>query len=215
MYTCAQCGIHACYQKDHSKMPSNCPMHQGEVMEDAFSSYMRDDLHDFYIQSCLVESAGYGEWPRLRETIEFAKRLGYTHLGLAFCYGLRREAKIVDSLLRRHGFQVDSVICKCGGIDKSEVGIPHDKFVRPQRDFEAMCNPIGQAKLLNQQHTQLNIALGLCVGHDSLFCKFSDALVTTLVVKDRALANNPVGAIYCAEGYLAPKLEPDGDPKKH
>ena len=114
----------------------------------------------------------------------------------------------MDRILRQNGFEVSSVICKTGGIDKSEAGIPGQYRVRPERSFEAMCNPVAQAMLLNSQHTQLNISLGLCVGHDALFAKFSDALVTTLVVKDRALANNPVGAIYCAEGYLAPKLEP-------
>ena len=208
MYSCAQCAIHACYQQDHSKMPANCPMRQADQMQKAFAVYSQPAYQDFYIQSCIVEAEGYGEWPRLRETIEFAKKLGYTRLGMAFCYGLRKEAKIVDSLLRRHGFEVVSVICKTGGIDKSEAGIPGQYRVRPERSFEAMCNPVAQAMLLNSQHTQLNISLGLCVWHDALFAKFSDALVTTLVVKDRALANNPVGAIYCAEGYLAPKLEP-------
>lgn len=48
----------------------------------------------------------------------------------------------------------------------------------------------------------------ICVGHDSFFYKYSDALVTTLIAKDRVLAHNPVGAIYCAEGYFKAKLEP-------
>ena len=60
--------------------------------------------------------------------------------------------------------------------------------------------------LLNGQNTEFNIALGLCVGHDSLFYKHSEALVTTLVAKDRVLAHNPCGAIYCAEGYFKNKL---------
>ena len=124
MYSCAQCAIHACYQQDHSKMPANCPMRQADQMQKAFAVYSQPAYQDFYIQSCIVEAEGYGEWPRLRETIEFAKKLGYTRLGMAFCYGLRKEAKIVDSLLRRHGFEVVSVICKTGGIDKSEAGIP-------------------------------------------------------------------------------------------
>ena len=69
-----------------------------------------------------------------------------------------------------------------------------------------MCNPIAQARLLNSRPTDFNIALGLCVGHDSLFYKHSDALVTTLVAKDRVLAHNPCGAIYCAEGYFKERL---------
>ena len=61
--------------------------------------------------------------------------------------------------------------------------------------------------LCNRQKTEFNIALGLCVGHDSLFYKYSDALVTTLIAKDRVLAHNPAGALYCAGGYYKNKLD--------
>lgn len=47
--------------------------------------------------------------------------------------------------------------------------------------------------------TDLNIAIGLCVGHDALFSKYSDAPVTTLIAKDRVLGHNPVAALY--SGY--------------
>ena len=64
-----------------------------------------------------------------------------------------------------------------------------------------MCNPILQAEFLNRQETEFNIVMGLCVGHDSLFYKYSEALVTTLVAKDRVLAHNPAGALYQAKAY--------------
>ena len=67
---------------------------------------------------------------------------------------------------------------------------------------EVMCNPIAQAKLLNKAETELNICLGLCVGHDSMFYKYSDALVTTLVAKDRVTGHSPAAAIYCADSYF-------------
>ena len=60
-----------------------------------------------------------------------------------------------------------------------------------------MCNPVGQAQLLNDAVTQLNIICGLCVGHDAIFSRVSDALVTTLIAKDRVLAHNPAAAVYC------------------
>ena len=63
------------------------------------------------------------------------------------------------------------------------------------------CNPVLQAQLLNKEGTELNIVMGLCVGHDSLFYKHSKAVTTTLVVKDRVLVHNPVMALYTAEGY--------------
>ena len=132
--------------------------------------------------------------------------MGYRRIGLAFCRGLRKEAKIVDDILRRNGFEVVSVICKVGGVDKERVGLTQQQKVHPG-SFEPMCNPIAQAMLMNEQKTQFNIALGLCVGHDSMFFKYAEALTTTLIAKDRALAHNPVGALYCSEGYFKSKLE--------
>ena len=64
------------------------------------------------------------------------------------------------------------------------------------------CNPVLQAQLLNEAGTELNIVMGLCVGHDSLFYKHAKAVTTTLVVKDRVLVHNPVMALYTAEGVL-------------
>jgi len=98
------------------------------------------------------------------------------------------------------------VICKTGGFPKESVGIPKEKKVNADA-FEPMCNPIAQAEFLNSQETEFNIALGLCVGHDSMFYKYSKQMVTTLVAKDRVLAHNPCGAIYCAEGYFKKRLQ--------
>ena len=63
-----------------------------------------------------------------------------------------------------------------------------------------------QKELLNEQKTQFNLALGLCVGHDSMFYKYSDALMTTLVAKDVVTGHNPAAAIYCAEGYFKKRI---------
>nr|WP_242699567.1 DUF1847 domain-containing protein [Faecalibacterium sp. Marseille-P9590] len=181
-------------------------MRNASVMEAARAGYDLPENHDFYVNCSAIEGLGYCQWPRLKETVEFCKRMGYHKLGLAFCKGLRKEARIVADLLRAQGFEVVSVICKTGGISKEEVGIPEEVKIHPG-EFEAMCNPIAQAKLLNEQHTEFNIEVGLCVGHDSMFYKYSDAMVTTLVAKDRVLAHNPCGAIYCAEGYFKKRLE--------
>ena len=206
MYTCANCTVLACANNEPEKMPKNCPMRNTSVMEAAHVGYDLPENHDFYVNCSAIEGLGYCQWPRLKETVEFCKRMGYRKLGLAFCKGLRKEARIVADLLRAHGFEVVSVICKTGGISKEEVGIPEEVKIHPG-EFEAMCNPIAQAKLLNEQHTEFNIEVGLCVGHDSMFYKYSDAMVTTLVAKDRVLAHNPCGAIYCAEGYFKKRLE--------
>lgn len=206
MYTCAFCNVLACAGGDREKMPGNCPMRKMDMAREVLPAYAREEYRDFYRNSSEIEGEGYGQWPRLREVAEFARKMQYQKIGLAFCKGLHKEARIVADYLRKQGFEVVSVICKTGGISKEQVGIPEEKKLHPG-EFEAMCNPIGQARLLNEQNTEFNIALGLCVGHDSLFYRESQALVTTLVAKDRVLAHNPCGAIYCADGYFKNRLQ--------
>ena len=64
-----------------------------------------------------------------------------------------------------------------------------------------MCNPILQARLLEEEGTDFNIVVGLCVGHDSLFYKYSKAPTTTLIVKDRVTGNNPAAVLYTSQSY--------------
>jgi uncharacterized metal-binding protein len=139
-----------------------------------------------------IEGRYYGKETRLGEIILFAKELGYQKLGLAFCIGLSEEAKIIDEILSKH-FEVVSVCCKVCGIDKKDFDLRQIS----SEGREVMCNPAGQAHLLNEAETQLNVLCGLCVGHDAIFVKASDAPVTTLIAKDRVLAHNPAAAIYC------------------
>ena len=205
MYTCADCTILACCEADQENRPKNCPMNQEGLLKKAMQEYEKEENHDFYISSSEIESIGYGQWTRVREIIEFSKRMGYKRLGMAFCKGLRKEARVMGQILRRNGFEVLSVMCKSGGMDKTAAGVSEERKLKPG-SFEAMCNPVFQAVLLNEQHTEFNIAVGLCVGHDSFFYKYSEAPVTTLISKDRVLAHNPAGALYCADGYYRDKL---------
>jgi uncharacterized metal-binding protein len=139
-----------------------------------------------------IEGRYYGKETRLSEIILFAKELKYKKLGLAFCVGLSEEAKVIEQILSKH-FEVVSVCCKVCGIDKKYFGLPQ---IKPD-NYEVMCNPAGQAQMLNNAKTQFNVICGLCVGHDAVFAKLSDAPVTTLIAKDRLLAHNPAAAIYC------------------
>jgi uncharacterized metal-binding protein len=137
--------------------------------------------------------------------MDFANKCGFNKLGLAFCLGLWREANTLCKILAHNGFEVCSVACKNGSVPKEFLSIKDEDKVRPG-SYEAMCNPIGQAFFLNKAKTQLNLILGLCVGHDSLFIKHSDAPVTVFAAKDRVLAHNPLGAIYLSEGYYKTKF---------
>ena len=80
--------------------------------------------------------------------------------------------------------------------------------IRPGR-HESLCNPVSQAELLNGSGCEFNVVLGLCVGHDSLFYRYSDGLATALVTKDRVLAHNPIGALQLADSYYDKVWGPD------
>lgn len=152
MFTCAQCAIEACRSGKLDQMPKNCPMHDSAFFEQVLEEYFKPENHDFFVTSAAVEALGYGQWPRLREVMEFARRMGYTKLGLAFCAGLHKEAAVVDRIFRKNGFEVVSVICKTGSIPKDKAGVPQEFRVRPGT-YEVMCNPIAQAELLNREGT--------------------------------------------------------------
>jgi len=153
-----------------------------------------------------IEARHYCKEPRLAEVILFAKELGIRKVGLAFCIGLASEAAVIEKILARH-FDVVSVCCKVGGIAKRTLGL---ESIDSQNENEVMCNPAGQAELLNEAGTELNILCGLCVGHDAVFGKASKAPATTLIVKDRVLAHNPIGVVYCQ--YLRRRLEREVSP---
>jgi len=151
-----------------------------------------EDVAKLHKAASSVEAKYYCKETRLGEIILFVKELGYRRIGLAFCIGLSEEARIIEDILSKH-FEVVSVCCKVSGIDKKDFGLERISSEKS----EVMCNPVGQARLLNEAETQLNVICGLCVGHDAIFTRFSEAPVTTLITKDRVLAHNPASAIYC------------------
>lgn len=142
--------------------------------------------------AAFVESEFYGELNRIEEVVEFASHMGYKRLGIAFCVGLHEEAAKIADFLSRF-FEIEAVCCKVCGIPKSEMGAPASDRVGP-----ISCNPIEQARMLEEKRTDLNLVVGLCVGHDALFIKHSHAYVVPLVVKDRVLGHNPLAAVYCS-----------------
>lgn len=210
---CALCKVAGkiCRQPDGT-YPAFCSteLYPGPLAE-AAAAYREPATREFARQAsiqeaeCYIDRAAepayrYPVKPRIQELIEFARKMNYRKLGLAFCGGLHGEAAIVHKILEGHGFEVVSVVCKVGGVDKDAIGITAGERVRIGQ-FESMCNPIAQAKVLNAAATDFNILLGLCVGHDSLFIKHSAALVTVFAVKDRVLAHNPLGAVYNYGSY--------------
>ena len=132
---------------------------------------------------------------RVAEAIDFARRLGATHLGLSFCTGLRWEAQILTRVLRANEFRVTSAICKTGSVPKESLGLQDHQKVRPGRP-EMICNSLAQAELLNRAGVQLAFVLGQCVGHDAATLAHLEAPALCLVAKDRVLAHNTVAALH-------------------
>jgi len=113
---------------------------------------------------------------------------------------LAAEARKVERFLTSWGFEVVSGVCKVGRVSKEVLGIGFDQNVRIGF-FESMCNPIGQAMILNHEKTEFNVMMGLCVGHDSMFLKYAEAPCTVFAVKDRLLGHNPLACVYTIDSY--------------
>ena len=200
---CAMCGVLACSAEPNTKeYPSFCIIPtEKTVLSKAAEAYLsQDELREFALAAARTEAAGYCKEPRVEEIMNFSRRIGARRLGIASCIGLIREARILQEILEANGFEVDSVCCKVGSVDKERIGLKDEEKIRPGQ-YESLCNPVGQAMLLNKAGTELNIVVGLCVGHDSLFFKHSEAPVTVLVAKDRVTGHNPVAALYTSHSY--------------
>jgi len=216
---CAKCGSRTkLCRSSEGQGPAFCPtVQQKEVIEKANREYVKPGVLHFAQQASIQEGEGYinrdvkpfvlhPAKPRVQEICEFAQKSGYKRLGVAFCSGLHTEALSLTHILEAQGFEVISVVCKAGRTPKEYIGIKDEEKVRIG-EFEPMCSPIAQAMILNEEKTDFNILVGLCVGHDSLFLKYSEAYCTVLVAKDRVLGHNPCAALYTAGSYYARMLK--------
>lgn len=213
-HSCIDCAVTLCdAHNPHKAFPAFCISRKmtEEQRNASLKEYFNDPEDKKVVQvAATVESDGYKIWPRVQETIEFAKRMGFTKIGIATCVALIEESRMLAKMLRAHGFEVYGISCKAGEVPKTELGI-HPKYHGPGH---IACNPILQAQLLAEEGTEFNIVMGLCVGHDSLFYKYSKALTTTLVVKDRVLMHNTVMPLYTAEQYYQHLLHPPEEEKE-
>ena len=191
--TCDSCKQNECAFGYPSGMPTYCEGQRYlDLLEKTKTEYLEPDNAIIHKAAAKILSLGHDQWTRLEESIEFAKELGVSRIGLAICVGLIREGREFARFFKRAGFEVTSVACMMGGVKDIDTGIP-EEYRYPTG---TTCNPIAQAEILNQEETELNFMVGLCVGHDILFIRHSKALVSPLVVKDRVLVNNPSAVVY-------------------
>ena len=180
-------------------------------MDEALAEYEKPAVKEFARQASIQEFECYENTPegrrtknpRIVELVQFAHKMGYKKLGLAFCTGLSNEASIVNEILENQGFEVVSARCKMGGVPKEKIGIKPEQKIGGPNSCETMCNPIAQAKTLNSEKVDMAVMLGLCLGHDTLFFQYCRVPVTVLAVKDRVTGHNPLAAIYLTSSYYA------------
>lgn len=196
------------------KASKGCPtLGLKSLAQKARKAYKAKKVAEFARQASIQEGECYSQRekrpyvmhpvkPRILEIIEFANKMGYKKLGLVFCIGLAKEAAIVNQLFLNHGFEITSVACKAGGVSKEEIGVREEEKIFIG-DHESMCNPIFQAMVVNDDKTDFNVLLGLCVGHDSLFFHYANAPTTVLAVKDRVTGHNPLAALYISGNYYS------------
>lgn len=218
---CANCSIvwqkgagTNCWSSPDSRpsQPANCPTaRHGEIIDATFEEYRSESeeaklarvaarVEGLCYQPVPGSDAVNARWTRVEDTIALAKLMGYKKIGLATCIGLLEETRQLSAILEAQGLEALSVCCKAGSLDKLELGLEETDKVRPGT-FEPACNPIAQAEILNRVGTDMNIIVGLCVGHDMLFNRHSTAPVTTLICKDRVTGHNPAAVLYGQNFY--------------
>jgi uncharacterized metal-binding protein len=220
---CALCAVkHRACREENGEGPDFCPTKtSSDIIKEASKAYEKPEIREFARMASIQEAECYANRhikpyvlhpvkPRVQEICEFAQKMGYGKLGIAFCAGLHDEARALTDILKTQGFEVASVVCKAGCTPKESIGLKDEEKIRIG-EFESMCSPIAQAALLNEEKTDFNILLGLCVGHDSLFFKYSNAFTTVLVAKDRVTGHNPAAALYTKGSYYARLLRPGID----
>jgi uncharacterized metal-binding protein len=120
---------------------------------------------------------------RVDEIISYAREAKMKTIGIANCTTFNKEADQLEIILKSEGFNVEKVHCKLGRVPFKEL-VPGYSGIS--------CNPAGQAKYLEERGTELNVMMGLCLGHDMIFNAKSKAPVTPLIVKDRKLDHHTI-----------------------
>lgn len=200
---CVNCHQKSCSNKE-GIYPKGCTTKSidKELIRRAFEPFQTKEQDKRIARSAAeIEAEFYLKYTRLEELLEFIDRMGYQKIGIATCVGLMKESGLLARIFEHRGYDYVIAGCKIGEVHKSEIGIDREHLVRPLNAHESMCHPILQALFLESEETELNIIMGLCVGHDILFNQYSKAPVTTLVVKDRVTGNNPVAPLYQLDGY--------------
>jgi uncharacterized metal-binding protein len=191
-YGCRHCTTAGAVKDDRRRMPPSCPTLTHEPIARATRAYLSPERQALMRAA---DEAPFTEDRRLRSRVEelafFARRSGMRRVGVAFCVSMRQEAQRLAEKLEAEGLETALVCCRVGAVDAGEIGLAK---ADPGR-FSSTCNPVAQARLLDEARVELVAAVGLCLGHDLVLQQESVAPVTTLVVKDRVHDHHPIAAL--------------------
>lgn len=172
---CTKCTLKGC------RKASPCSDRSKDYLE-SYSS--QENQHYTKTASRLIDNGRAGSLTRLEEIVEYSKIRGYKHIGVAYCYGMEKEAVALRKYLEKETFKLSMVSCTVDGLKESQ--IDPDKI-----NDTVSCNPLGQANILNSAGVEFTILMGLCLGHDILLQKNLTMDFTTFIVKDRVTKHNP------------------------
>jgi uncharacterized metal-binding protein/rhodanese-related sulfurtransferase len=176
---CTKCELKGC--RKHRP----CNDRSGQYIDE----YRNDDNRlTVKAASELIDGGRAGTLNRLEEIAEYVKLRGYRKIGVAYCYGLEKEAVMLREYLEGNALLPVMISCTVDGVRESD--IDPGKFCD-----SVSCNPIGQANALNSAQVDFTILMGLCLGHDILLQKNLQTDFTTFIVKDRMLKHNPLLAL--------------------
>ena len=142
---CARCPFSTAdrlCRTDSGKSPAACPTrNRDDLVARSLEEYrQKEEICAFAKQAAIQEAECYQHREqgyervrcsktRIEEIIEFAGKMGYRRIGLAFCLGLAREAKVVEQIFAGRGLEMVSAICKVGRVPKKELGLRRDQQI--------------------------------------------------------------------------------------
>jgi uncharacterized metal-binding protein len=182
---CAICNSKIC------RTTQSCGAEKFDAAKVTATYLQPENQHMIQAAADLVDNGRAGTLSRFQEIIAFVEQMKYQKVGLAYCFGMEEEAKLVRKAFRQKGMKITTVSCAVGGFAQ-------DSINTSSCIHKVSCNPIGQARQLEAEKTDFVIVMGICLGHDILLQKNLKADFTTFVVKDRVHQHNPLAELAVA-----------------
>jgi len=176
---CSSCFKQSCVGGGHQEKDYCSSFVHPDVFVEAKQIYAEDKETGLLAKhAAVIESKGYMVWPRLKDITELAKRMEYKRIAVLFCPDLKREAIKTCRILTERGFTVISRVC---GVSKTKPQLP-----------EALMSE------LNELKPDMIVNTGLCVACETEMVNVARVPVTTFIVRDQKLNNNPAAGVYAS-----------------